>query len=249
MHGFKNRWQVSAFGTALTLCASLASCSGGGGMGDSDPGPTVSIQDPTSAATYSTVWTDLRLGGTVSGANFVHARNATTDLTIEGLVIYVEGDDIWYVDLPGLAPGDNPITVTASAGGSSRTATARITVVRPSQPINLIFNGADQASATTYWTGMNSSHKSHKIALFQDGTGRSTTGAAHSENAGPVAGFTWSMLGPDSIQILNCATCSFQRLSRISGSLAVEQFYGQIDTIGELQYITIHVFAASSGVL
>ncbi len=192
----------------------------------------------------------MRLGGTISSASYVHVRNALTGVTVEGFVFYVDGQGTWFADFYGLGLGDNALTVTADSDGrGKRTSSAHITVARPLQPVNLIFNGADQNSASTFWTDGSSFGSSHKIALFQDGTGRSTTGSALGESAGAVAGFTWSMLGPDSIQIVNCSTCSFQMLSRISGSVDEGVSFGQIETIGGAFETALHGFSLANGKL
>lgn len=163
---------------------------------------------PTSAPSYSTTWNTVRLSGTISNAGYVHVRNAHTGFTTEGFVNYNQGQGSWFADVFELAPADNAIAATADADGTgARTASAHITVIRPLQPADLIINGSSHASANTFWTDGNSFNGSHKIALFGDGTGRSTTGSVLSENAGTVTDFTWSKLGPDSILISNCVTC------------------------------------------
>jgi hypothetical protein len=222
----------------------LGACGGGGGGG----GPAVSISVPTSDPTYSTNWSSVRLGGAISHASFVHVTNAATGTTTEGFVNYFQGQGSWFADVYGLGLGENPITVVADADGTgATTARAFITVIRPSQPADLIFNGANQSLAATFWTDGSSFGQSHKIALFEDGTGRSTTGSALSEAAGAVTDFTWTKLGPDSIQISNCPTCSFQKISRISGSLNDAVFYGQIETVGGAGELALHAFSLTAG--
>jgi hypothetical protein len=224
--------QRSRFGINLIVFSSLLiiGCGGGGG---SVPPPSISIQVPTEATSYATTQSSIGLGGTISNASFVHVLNSSTGFTTEGYVNYNQGYGSWFADVYGLGFGDNLITVTADADGTGvRTANAHITIIRPLQPAELIINGPDQFSAATYWTCMSSFNESHKIALFGDGTGRSTTGLTNSAIAGTVVDFTWSYLGPDSIIITNCSNCSFQKISRIQGSLSERYFYGQIETVG-----------------
>lgn len=233
---------------AASLLGTLTGC-GGGDSGSPADGPSISIDVPTSARSYETTSTDMRIGGAISNASFVHVRNSLTGFTTEGYVFYASpGQGTWFADVQGLGLGENPITATADSDGSGReTATAMIVLVRPLQPVNLIFNGPDQDSADSFWTDENSLGRSRQIALFGDGTGRSTTGSALSELAGATATFTWSMLSPDSIQILGCPTCSFQRISRISGSRSEEMFYGQIETTAGGGELALHVFTLSIG--
>jgi len=229
----------------VILAILLAGCGGGGGGVQS---PSISIDVPTSAPGYSTTWTSVRLGGTISHASFVHVRNSSTGFTTEGYVNYYQGYGSWFADVYGLGFGDNSITVTADADGTgARTANAHITVIRPLQPADLIINGPDQSSAPTYWTDTSSFSGSHNIAFFANGTGRSTTGSTITENAGTVVNFTWSILGPDSIIISNCLNCSFQKISQIQGSLNEELFYGQVETVGGNGNISLDSFVLTSG--
>jgi hypothetical protein len=237
------------FGVVLTLGALLAAC-GGDDSGNAGPVPSISIENPTSAPSYYTTSTGLMLGGTISRASYVHVRNARTGFTTDGYVNYYQGQGSWFADVRGLEPGDNPITATADADGfGTSTASATITVTRPLQPATLMINGDTQASTNTYWIDTSGFAGSHKIALFKDGTGRATTGNVISENAGPVMDFTWSMTGPDSVLISNCPTCSFQRLTRISGSLGEGLCFAQVETIGGAGEIAIHGFSLASGQL
>jgi len=188
------------------------------------------------------------VGGAISHASFVHVTNAATGTTTEGFVNYFQGQGTWFADIYGLGLGDNPITVVADADGTgTTTASTHITVIRPSQPADLIFNGPNQSLASTFWTDGSSFGGSHKIALFADGTGRSTTGSVISETAGAVTDFTWTKLGPDSIQISSCPTCSFQKISLISGSLNDAVFYGQIETVGGAGELASHAFLLTAG--
>jgi hypothetical protein len=232
------------FAVAFALGALLSACGAGGGGG----APAVSILVPTSDPSYSTNWSDVRLGGAISHASFVHVTNTATGTTTEGFVTYFQGQGTWFADIYGLGFGENPITVIADADGTgATTASAHITVIRPSQPADLIFNGPNQSLASTFWTDGSSFGGSHKIALFADGTGRSTTGSVISETAGAVTDFTWTKLGPDSIQISSCPTCSFQKISLISGSLNDAVFYGQIETVGGAGELASHAFLLTAG--
>jgi hypothetical protein len=157
------------FGLALTLGALLAAC-GSDDSGNTGPVPSISIEVPTSATSYYTTGTGVRLGGSISHAGFVHVRNVFTGFTTEGFVNYYQGHGSWFADIQGLAPGDNAITVTADADGTgASTASASITVRRPHQPANLIINGPNQASTNTFWTDVHSVNSSHKIDFFGDG--------------------------------------------------------------------------------
>jgi hypothetical protein len=225
----------------------LAGCFSGS---DSDSTPSISIEVPTSEPTYSTTLTGLRLGGTISGASFAHVENTVTGSSFLGYVFYNEGHGTWFADVSGLTFGENPLVVIADKDGSgTSTASAYISVVRPLVPLDLIINGSNQFSASTFWNDAHSIADSHKIAIFEDGTGKSTTGSLLSEYAGDVVDITWTMLSPDSIQIINCPTCSFQKISRISGSLDEGVFYGEIETVGGDSDFAIHAFVLNSGVL
>ena len=115
---------------------------------------------PISAPNYSTTWTDVRIGGTISNASFVLVRNALTGSTTEGFVFYNQGHGTWFADIQGLALGGNMITAIADSDGTAaRTASATITVIRPLQPADLIVNGTNQASANISGpTGVHSTH-------------------------------------------------------------------------------------------
>jgi hypothetical protein len=239
---------VSILPVAIFTLAFVVTLTGCGGDGDSGLTPSISITNPTAATNYSTVWTGEIIGGVISHASFVHVSNTLTGGTTLGFVFYNQGMGTWFADVSGLAFGDNLITVTADSDGTgTNTANAYITLIRPLQPLDEIFNGPNLFSANTYWTDAHSFNGSHKITLYEDGTGRSTTGSALSEDAGSVTDFTWTMLGPDSVLITNCPTCSFQMISRISGSITVDEFHGQIETIGGVGELAIHAFTLTAG--
>jgi len=231
------------FSIIITTC--------GSGADDSSSRPTISIENPTSEPTYSTTSSSVRIGGRLSGAGFVHVLNTTTGFSTEAYVTYnIEGIGSWFADVYGLVPGDNLITATADeAGTGTNTAVDSIIISRPLQPYTLIINAADSASATSHWTDMHSFNTSHRIALFADGTGISTTGNVLNEDAGATITFTWSVLGPEAIQINNCLTCSFQQITRISGSLDEEVFLGQVETVNGDGEVALHAFFLNPGTL
>ena len=230
----------------LAICSLQFGCGGGGG--DDTSSPSITILQPTAEPTYATTWTDVRLGGTLWGAAFVHATNTATGYTTEGFVFYNQGAGSWLADIPGLTFGENPITVTADEDGRGlNTANDHITVIRPLVPLNLIFNGANLSGGSSHWYDANSLNESHKLALYEDGTGRSTTGSLFTEEAGTAVDITWSMLGPDEIQINQCPNCSFQRVSRISGALDEALFFGQVETAGGAGELALHVFVLVNG--
>lgn len=232
----------------LSLIILIGSCGGGD---SSVPAPAISIETPTSDSVYATTATTIRLGGRISGASFVHVENLMTGFNVDGYVIYSdEGIGTWFADIFGLVPGDNIIIATADKyGDGSYTATDTITISRPLQPLTLILNAADAESAINYWVDAHSYNQSHKIALFADGTGISTTGNALSEQAGPTIVFSWTILAPDAIQMNNCATCSYQQITRISGSLTEELFFGQIETVSGDSETALHAFILEPGTL
>jgi hypothetical protein len=233
---------------ALLTTALLAACHRDDN--DSTPSPTVTITHPTSGNRYETPWQDVRLGGTLSHASFVHALNTRTGYRTDGYVHYVDGYGSWFADIPGLQPGDNLIRITADADGTgSHTATTTITVARPAVPAAEIFNGSSAAVATTFWTDRSSFGESHRIALFADGTGRATTGNAYTEPAGAATSFTWVLLGVDAIQINNCPACSFQTISRISGATTEGLFLGETASTGSATDTSAHAFELSTGTL
>ena len=230
----------------FVLAVLLTAC--GGSSGGDDREPLISIEQPTSAASYATSGTAVRLGGRIARASFVHVHNTTTGFTTEGFVFYSEGQGTWFADVAGLVPGENRITVTADQDGRGENIrTRQITVVRPLQPVEPIFNGPDRVSATTYWVDAHSIDESHAIALFADGTGRSTTGSALTETAGAATDFTWTLIAPDAILIADCTACSFQTITRISGDIDEAMFFGQIETVGGLGETAIHAFVLTDG--
>ena len=235
MRWIKIPMRSNAVGALIFL--GLVGCGGGG---DSGAPPTIDIRVPTSAASYATTSSSVRIGGAVTLAGSIRVRNTRTGSTTEAFVFYVQGNGSWFADVFGLAPGDNLITATADTG--TRTATARITVTRPLQPAAEILNGPDQASANTFWSLGN-----HRIALFADGTGRSTTGSTTSQNAGAAVDMLWSQTGPESISINGCATCAFQTISRISGSVGDGQFLGQVVTVGGAGTNALDSFILTAG--
>jgi len=230
----------------LLIFAIIITACGGGGNGSSSR-PTISIENPTSEPTYATTSTSVSIGGRWSGSGFIQVLNTTTGFnTVANTAINSEGIGTWFAAVYGLVPGDNLITATA---GKADTAVDSITISRPLQPYTLIINAADSTSATNYWTDMHSINASHSIALFADGTGISTTGNVLSEDAGATDTFTWSILGTEAIQIDNCSTCSFQQITRISGSLDEGVFLGQVETVSGDGEIALHAFFLNSGTL
>ena len=112
-------------------------------------------------------------------------ENTMTGFTTDGYVTYNQGDGSWLADIYGLAPGENLIIVTADSDGTGMsTAQDQIIVVRPLQPVSMIYNGPNNNEASSFWIDIHSIGESHKIAIFADGTGKSTTGSLLTENAG-----------------------------------------------------------------
>ena len=240
---------VSRIHSVSAICVFILMTGCGGGS--SVPAPTINIEVPTSDSSYATTATSIRIGGRISGASFVHVLNVTTGFSTEGYVNYNnEGIGSWFADVFALVPGDNIITATADKYGDGiYTATDNITVSRPLQPLSLILNAADAVNATNYWVDAHSFNQSHKIALFADGTGISTTGNALTEQAGATITFSWSILAPDAIQVNNCPTCSYQQITRIAGSVDEALFFGQIETVGGDSEVALHAFVLEPGTL
>ncbi|MBX9715924.1 MAG: hypothetical protein K2X42_04945 [Burkholderiaceae bacterium] len=231
---------------AMLAMLSLFACGGGGG--DSNR-PRITITAPTSDSSYATTSAGLIVGGTIADANYVHVRSTTTGSTAEGNVTYNAGLGSWFADGIALVPGANVIVVTADADGTgSRTASATITINRPLQPASLVLNGDTSSSTVTYWVDT-SSVGGHQLALFGDGTGRSTTGSVLTEAPGPATGIGWAYDGLEAIRITGCPTCSFQRISRISGSLASGGFYAEVETVAGARETALHFFQLTHGSL
>lgn len=212
----------------LVLATLVAACGGGGG---GPTPPSVRIELPSASGSFATHWAEVRLGGTVERASFIRVENNRTGFTTDVDPTFVDGQGSWFADVPGLAPGANPIVVTADADGTGqRVASARITVTRPDQPGLEIVDGADPGSGDSHWTDESSG--GHRLALFADGTGRSTTGSTLSGLPGAPVAMTWRLAGPDAIAIENCPDCAFQRLSGIAGSVADGAFVARVVTVG-----------------
>lgn len=236
---------------ALSCLTMLGGCGGGSDYfhwGVDVPPPTIDIQEPTLAIYYWTTASAVNVSGSVSGASFVHVVNTTTGSRIEAYVRYSSGHGSWFAAVTGLAPGANVIVATADADGSgARTANATLTITRPLQPASLILNGNGAATATSYWLDMLSFNASHRIALFADGTGRSTTGNLLTDQAGGPVTISWSYDGAEAILINGCPSCSFQRISRISGSTDEWRFWGQVETVGGGTDNATHAFQLNTG--
>lgn len=208
----------------LSLAMAVAACD----RGDDTPTASVTIQNPTTADNVYTTHADVSLGGTVSATWTVRVENAQTGASFPAYVFYSNGYGTWFADVMGLGVGENRLIVTAGGDGV-RTATARLTVARPLRPADLFINGPDRQSTAAYWR---LGSMGHAVALFADGTGRSTTGSIMTGAAGPVVDLTWSEVAPDAILVNDCPLCSFQSISRISGSVAEGVAFGQPVTVG-----------------
>lgn len=230
--------QTLKFFISLALTVFLSACGGGD---DSDNSTTITILSPTSESTYFTVWPDVILGGSVSGTSFVKVTNETTGFTTDAFVNYYDGYGSWFAEIPGLVPGDNHIV--ASANGIN----AYITISRPERPYEYILNGADHNVTSTFWLDSHSFNQSHKITVYADGTGRSTTKSVLYEEASSVVDFNWTASSPDEITIINCSDCSFQKISRISGSIDEGIFFGEVETTGGDLEKALHAFILEAG--
>lgn len=221
----------------------LAACGGG-----SKSKLSITIEDPTATGSWHTTGTSVVIGGTVSGASFVHVSDTSTGSTTEGSIHWFQGNGTWSAQVSGLAAGDNLIVATADATGSGGgLAKASIVVTRPAQPATLLINGQTRATTTTYW--VDGSSRNHAFAIYADGTGRSTTGSSMNDVAGPPVDITWTLSAPDAITILNCPTCSFQVITRITGSVAEASALGQVTTVGGTGYTALDSFTLTGGTL
>jgi len=91
--------------------------------------PTIYIDTPTSAPTYTTTEAEVILGGTVELSLDVSAINNCNDKRYIAEVELVDEQFIWKVHITDLCIGDNAITVTAhGVHGDNRH--ANITVIR-----------------------------------------------------------------------------------------------------------------------
>jgi len=118
---------------AFGIIATTAGCGSGEDypLAPSVPPPTISIAVPSSTGAFSTQASEVRVGGSIGGASFVHLRNADTGASSEGFVTYNQGLGTWFADMYGLQLGQNTIVATADADGrGTRTATAQIVVTR-----------------------------------------------------------------------------------------------------------------------
>lgn len=116
-----------ASGIAVAVLV-MASCGGGG---DDDALPTIAILVPTASGSHATTDSALRVGGSISGAAFVHVVNQTTGARSEGYVNVVDDQGSWFADVYGLVPGVNVLVAVADEDGSGRrTADASLVVTR-----------------------------------------------------------------------------------------------------------------------
>lgn len=113
-------------GLVVLIACATAGCGGG----DDSPQPTIEIRVPTTAPTFTTTATAIRVGGDISRASFMRLHNELTGQTEQGFVVYNQGQGTWFCDI-GLAVGDNPLVATADADGTgARTTSTRILVTR-----------------------------------------------------------------------------------------------------------------------
>jgi hypothetical protein len=82
-------------GILVAVSIVLGSCGGSSvdwNEAPARPSPTITIENPTSASTYDTNFSDVRLGGTISYADGVKVVNSTTGTgSWEGYVNYLDG--------------------------------------------------------------------------------------------------------------------------------------------------------------
>lgn len=226
------------------LCVLLHAC----GEIDSENYPTISIINPTTEESYFTTSSAVRIGGGATYTGSVLVRNVNTGSEVNAYVTYSQGASSWFADVRSLGFGENLIIATAEYHGTEpRFASAQITIYRPEQPALMILNGPDESSTNTFWVDAHSFNSSHKLVIFDDGTGVSTTGAALSEAAGELSFFSWELTKPDELTITDCPSCSFQKISRISGSKDEGLFYGQISSTGGEGEVVLHAFELYSG--
>lgn len=216
------------------------------GCGHSIQAPAIAITHPVETATTSP---GIRLGGTIARAAFVHVHHEQTDRTVEGYVFIRNGLGTWFADVYGLVPGANDLTATADADGNGvHIAQTSITIHRPEVPALLMVNGPDRLTTTTHWRDVNSFGGGHALALFADGTGRATTGSTETSPAGPAVDITWTLQAPDAIAVATPG-CSFERILRISGSLAEGLAFGQVVTVGGTGVQALDPFELTPGAL
>jgi hypothetical protein len=87
-------------------------------------------------------------------------------------------------------------------------------------PADAIVNGADQASATTFWAS-NDGPDLYVLALFAD-----HTGVDHSLCAGAKTPITWQKLSAGAIAVTG--SCGVPSLTTITGSVASGRFTANI---------------------
>lgn len=92
---------------------------------------SIRILEPTDAGSLTLTAQEVRLGGSLAHASFVHVDNLTNGTRSDGYVNYVDGQGSWFADVYGLVPGPNELVAVADSDGTGRlTASARILVTR-----------------------------------------------------------------------------------------------------------------------
>jgi hypothetical protein len=216
------------------------------GCGYTPPGPAIDVTQPAARTTTSS---SIRIGGTIANASFVHVYHQQTANSVEGYVFYLEGMGTWFADVYGLVPGANDLAVIADRDGNgTRVSRVEITILRPEIPALLMVNGPDRNTTDTYWTDAHSCGGAHALALYADGTGRATTGSTLAEPAGPVIDVTWTLAGPERIEIATPG-CSFAVILRITGSAAEGLAFGQVVTVGGAGVQAVDAFDLMAGTL